>query len=341
MRKSSHNDDAMDMADWDARLRSRNCTAEDRKAFMKWYGQSAQNRSDFDSLTNLLELIREMRDEPELRSMQEWAADSGDTEKSGAWPVRVLLGAVAATAAAIAIVLVVLLQIDLDAPSAVSAPVYATAVGERSTVTFADGTLAHLNTSTNLELEFTAQERVVKLVSGQAMFDVAQDMTRPFAVIAGDRRIVAVGTIFDVRMFGDTVAITLLEGRVEVSAARGAGSAEPPIPIRMSAGERLTASIRAESASSPPLVENTDTQRATIWREGRVFFDNTKLSDAIAEMNRYSLVKIKLEQKSLNDIPVSGMFRTGQQGSFVETLESYFPLEAVEADENLIVLREE
>ena len=109
----------------------------------------------------------------------------------------------------------------------------------------------------------------------------------------------------------------------------------------MSAGERLTASIRAESASSPPLVENTDTQRATIWREGRVFFDNTKLSDAIAEMNRYSLVKIELEQTSLNDIPVSGMFRTGQQGSFVETLESYFPLEAVEADENLIVLREE
>ena len=105
--------------------------------------------------------------------------------------------------------------------------------------------------------------------------------------------------------------------------------------------ERLTASSSVGAVAAAAVVERTDAKRATIWREGRVFFDNTKLSDAIAEMNRYSLVKIELDQDSLAEIPVSGMFRTGRQNSFVETLEAYFPLEAEKIDDKLIVLREE
>ena len=57
-------------------------------------------------------------------------------------------------------------------------------------------------------------------------------------------------------------------------------------------------------------------------------------------MNRYSVVKIELDQDSLAEIPVSGMFRTGRQNSFVETLESYFPLKVEKIDNNTIVLRE-
>ena len=340
MKNSDHDNRPMDMADWDARLRSHDCSAEERKAFMSWYGESARNRSEFDGLTDLLDLIRELGDEPEMRSIQEWAIDSEKPRPTRWWDSGVRLGAVAAGVAAIVVASLLLLQSNNERPEKPLTPTYATAVGERSTVTFADGTVADLNTDTELDLRFTERERVVELVRGQALFNVAKDEARPFVVVAGNQRIVAVGTVFDVRMNENTLAVTLVEGRVDVSPAAGTGSAQQPTPIRMNAGERLTTSIQTGSSGNLPLVETTDTQQATIWRDGRVFFDKTELSDAIAEMNRYSLVKIRLDQASLSSIPVSGMFRTGQQNSFVESLESYFPLEAIEINEDLIILRE-
>ncbi len=329
----------MDMADWDARLRSPDCSVEDRKAFESWYAESWANRKDFDGLTDLLESIRELRDEPEMRSLQEWAVDPRGGNGSKRRTVAAWSGAVAATMAAIAIGLTVFVQSGSEPPVFNPVPIYTTAVGERSTVNFVDGTVADLNTDTELRLQFTDERRSIELVKGQALFNVARDESRPFVVIAGDQRIVAVGTVFDVRINGREVAVTLVEGRVDVAPMASAGSVEPPTPVRMRAGERLTTHATAGSVAVP-VVEPTDAKRATIWREGRVFFDKTKLSDAIAEMNRYSVVKIQLDQDSLAEIPVSGMFRTGRQNSFVETLESYFPLVAEKMDDNTIVLRE-
>lgn len=339
MSKSDYQDDSMDMADWDARLRSPDCSVEDRKAFESWYAESSANRQDFDGLTDLLESIRELRDEPEMRSLQEWAVDPGSGNESKRRSLATWGGAVAAIMAVVAVGLAVLMQSGSEPPVLNPVPIYTTAVGERSTVNLVDGTVADLNTDTELRLQFTGERRSVELTKGQALFDVAKDESRPFVVIAGGQRIVAIGTVFDVRINGSEVAVTLVEGRVDVAPIVKAGSVEPPAPIRMRAGERLITRSTAGSVAES-VVEPADAKRATIWREGRVFFDKTKLSDAIAEMNRYSVVKIELEQDSLAEIPVSGMFRTGRQNSFVETLESYFPLKAEKMDDNTIVLRE-
>lgn len=339
MSKSDYQDDSMDMADWDARLRSPDCSVEDRKAFESWYAESSANRKNFDGLTDLLESIRELRDEPEMRSLQEWAIDPGSGNGSKRRTLVAWSGAAAAVMAAVAVGLTVLVQSGSELPVFNRAPIYTTAVGERSTVNFVDGTVADLNTDTELRLQFTEERRSVELIKGQALFNVARDESRPFVVIAGDQRIVAIGTVFDVRINGSEVAVTLVEGRVDVEPIAKAGSIEPPTPIRMRPGERLITHSTASSIAVP-VVEPTDAKRATIWREGRVFFDKTKLSDAIAEMNRYSVVKIELDQDSLAEIPVSGMFRTGRQNSFVETLESYFPLKVEKMDNNTIVLRE-
>ena len=53
------------------------------------------------------------------------------------------------------------------------ASVYRTAVGERSTVTLPDGSVATLNTDTVLRVSYTKAERGVRLVRGQALFEVA------------------------------------------------------------------------------------------------------------------------------------------------------------------------
>ena len=49
-----------------------------------------------------------------------------------------------------------------------------------------------------LDVSTAAVGRQVALISGQALFDVAKDPSRPFVVSADNRSVVAVGTAFDV-----------------------------------------------------------------------------------------------------------------------------------------------
>ena len=94
-----------------------------------------------------------------------------------------------------------------------------------------------------------------------------------------------------------------------------------------------------KDAAIPPVIESVDTERATSWQTGRILFDDTPLSEAIEEMNRYSTLKIALDDESLGEIRINGSFRSGRQINFVNALEAYFPLVAVRLGANLIVLR--
>lgn len=326
-------------ADWDARLRAPDCSADERQAFDNWCRAAPENRRAFDELQDLLGALRGAADSPELRSMREAALNAAEPKRDQ----RKLWGA--GWAAAAAVLAVGLAVVVLDQDSAV-APLYtyATSIGERSTTQFEDGSTAVLNTNTRLRLDFDGREREVTLLHGQALFDVAEDSTRPFVVVAGEQRITAIGTIFDVRYEGDDIQVTLVEGVVDVVADPALGThltgpATVPEPVRLTAGQVLkTTALVTQTA---PAVTETDAERATIWRQGRVFFDDAPLSEAVAEMNRYSTVQIVIDNPALDRHRVNGMFRTGRQTTFVEALESYFPVTAVKKTNNRIVLTEQ
>src|SRR5690606_15969424 len=94
---------------------------------------------------------------------------------------------------------------------------FRTAVGERSSITLSDGASVVLNTNSRIEVRYTPERRNVRLLAGQAWFQVAKHPERPFVVEAGDRRVTALGTAFDVRMDSrDSVQVTLAEGKVSV-----------------------------------------------------------------------------------------------------------------------------
>jgi transmembrane sensor len=102
-------------------------------------------------------------------------------------------------------------------------PLYATDIGERRSITLADGSTVDLNACSQLRVEFTNSERRVELLDGQALFQVAKDKARPFIVHSGAATVRAVGTQFDVYRRDSGTTITVLEGRVAVySGARTA-----------------------------------------------------------------------------------------------------------------------
>jgi transmembrane sensor len=198
---------------------------------------------------------------------------------------------------------------------------YATAVGERLALTLNDGSQVTLDTQSQLSVAFTSSERIVRLLRGQVYFKVAKDRERPFVVEVLNRRIVAVGTEFDVRMDGAQVRIAMVEGTVRVDAAT------------LTAGEQLIADTALADR-----VTVSDPERFTSWLHGQIVFDNTRLADAVAELNRYSNTKIELADPKIAQLHLSGAFATGRPALFIEAVTSYFPVQIVHTDDHLVVL---
>jgi transmembrane sensor len=208
---------------------------------------------------------------------------------------------------------------------------FATQVGERSNIILTDGSTVVLNTDSRMKVEFDSQTRRVRLLAGQAWFEVAKNQPRPFVVEAGDRIVTAHGTAFDVRLDNhDQVQVTLIEGRVSVEAL-GSGGAGPN--IQFDHEDLLPGDQLVVTGSRPPSKRRTDVAKATSWREGQIIFDDDTLGAAVAEVNRYSAKKIVLADPRLAALRMSGVFVAGHSDSFVETVIGNFPIK-VSSDSN-------
>lgn len=95
--------------------------------------------------------------------------------------------------------------------------VYTTDIGEQLTIALADGSSIQLNAQTKLRVHYTAKERSIDLIQGQALFRVAKDASRPFIVDSDGTRVRAVGTQFDIYKKVAGTQITVIEGRVAVA----------------------------------------------------------------------------------------------------------------------------
>jgi len=194
--------------------------------------------------------------------------------------------------------------------------VYETGVGEQRVVRLADGSSVSLDTDSRLRVRFGRDERRIELVEGQALFDVTPDAARPFVVTAEDTRVVAVGTVFEVRRREEGVDVTLVSGRVNVSAGMAAE------PRRMTAGQQTRVSARGLETST------VDTEAETSWTTGRLIFRNVPLEDAVDEVNRYLTAGIEIDDPSIRGVVVSGVFRTGDREAFVAASSDVLGLDA-------------
>ncbi len=211
--------------------------------------------------------------------------------------------------------------------------VFRTSVGERATATLEDGSTVVLNTNSILEINYSKMRRDVRLIAGQALFKVAHDSERPFVVAAANHEVVAVGTEFEVRLDGEKVRVALLQGRVRVEpvAPRRGTVARESVTV-MAPGQQLVAS------ATGIVVNRADVEELVSWKSGRVRFDNMRLADAVAEMNRYSRTRILIDDSAAADIRITGAFRAGQSYTFAETIGEAFPVE-VEHSGDTIRLR--
>ena len=185
----------------------------------------------------------------------------------------------------------------------------ATAVGEIRRVPLKDGSIAAVNTQTDLAVTLQPEIRRVSINEGEAWFQVAHDRARPFVVEAGDVRVKAVGTAFSVRRTADGADVQVTEGVVEVWTVGNEANVR-----RISAGARTFVS---ETAGPAPAVEaSAEIDRTLSWRNGQLIFDGNTLAEAADEFNRYNEVKVEIADPALAQEKMVGRFRTNEPDAF-------------------------
>lgn len=208
-----------------------------------------------------------------------------------------------------------------------------TGIGEQRVMLLEDGTRVSLNTDSRLVVHFDKGSRRVELDRGEALFEVAADPARPFIVAAGHRQIEALGTSFVVREEEDHgLSVTLVEGKVAVSADDTAVPAVANEAVTLTPGERLT--FKSDIA---PAIDRPSLEKVTAWRRGQVDLDETPLAEAATEMNRYSALKLRVEQAEAAHLPIDGVFRAGDTEGFAQAVARSYGL-GVERRPHEIVL---
>jgi transmembrane sensor len=246
-----------------------------------------------------------------------------------------------------------------DDRAAAADGLYATAVGQQTTIELPDGSQIILNTNSQIRVDYGDQYRRVHLLQGEALFTVATDSDRPFRVYAGSGRIQAVGTAFSVYLKGLDVQVTVTEGRVALA------SLDLPLskvsqPVTLAAGQRAgrapnvttdddpveslgtlaagqVATIRGpeneagvDNAPTPKVIESplppNEIAKRLAWRDGILMFSGDRLEDVVKEVSRYTTVAIEIPEPDIRNMRIGGRFPVGETEVMLGALESNFNL---------------
>jgi ferric-dicitrate binding protein FerR (iron transport regulator) len=184
---------------------------------------------------------------------------------------------------------------------------YATAPGQRASVTLPDGTKFTLAPASHLRVpvDYASGNRGVML-DGEAFFAVVHDAAHPFSVRAGHTVVTDIGTEFDVHAYADdrTVRVAVVEGSVGVSAGNAA---------------TLGAGDLAVVDTGITITRSADVTAATSWTHGRLVFNRAPMRDALATVGRWYDLDLRVSDPAMWAEPFTGSFSTESVDQVIAT----------------------
>lgn len=305
---------------WVIELDAGDVSPEDNARFIRWLNQSPAHREAFERLRSKWQ---------QIDVVQRLRSEKVDTDVIGRWSRRRRLRLrilPLATAAAVACAMVALWL--LRTSSSYEAE-YFTSIGEQQAINLPDDSHITLNTDTRIEVRYSSDERRIRLLQGEALFEVASAPSRPFVVAVGDGILRAVGTAFTVKLQADEVEVTVTEGTVEVVPPNGRADMDPVLtppdrvrktPRRVTERQRLR--YRKNGVEIVSAVTTAQIKRDLAWRDGMLDFESAPLSEVIAESGRYIRDDLVIVDPALETMEFTGYFRAGDVELLMRLLES-------------------
>jgi transmembrane sensor len=224
--------------------------------------------------------------------------------------------------------------------------IYVTIIGKQQSFSLADGSTMQLNTDSQVQVDYSGKLRKIRLVRGEAHFDVAHDPDRPFEVFAGQSLVRALGTAFSVYLKKDDVKVIVTDGQVNIAAV----SSVTPVDVKneeasvieldsLQAGQSAVFNNITSTIKTKNNLAEQELQKLMSWQDGYLLFDGDSLSDVMEEVNRYVPLTIEIIEPKLKSIPIGGRFRADDIRAIFDILEDSFGIEVVEVDDHHIHLQ--
>lgn len=152
---------------------------------------------------------------------------------------------------------------------------HVTSVAESRSVMLDDGSSVRLAPSSAIEV-LGAGSRGVRLLRGEALFEVVPDSAHPFRVEAGGVETTVLGTVFDVRLLADGAFVAVRQGEVRVDRA-----AAPAVSERLKAGDwaRVERGADVARGTVPPT-------EVAAWQRGQIVARDRAIADIVDEVGR-------------------------------------------------------
>ncbi len=205
---------------------------------------------------------------------------------------------------------------------------FVTPVGSKQVITLADGSTVTLNTDTAIKVAFSENERRVRLIKGEAYFDVRHLGNQPFIVEAHETETRVVGTQFMVCDTQDEEKITVIKGLVNVSNT----------PQRQSVLLHPDQQV-SNTASGLSPVRQLDGSQEAFWLNGRLSFQDVPLGQAVKELARYLPGLVVITDNTLKSYRINGRFNITQPKHALTTLEHTLPITVTSVGDWLTVIR--
>ena len=200
-----------------------------------------------------------------------------------------------------------------------------TATGEQRTLALSAGVDVTLNTRTSVRRQTDGGKLVgLELITGEAAID-STGAGRAFAVVAGVGRSLLESGRFEVRHLNGKVCVTCIEGSVRMEHPAGA--------LQLHARQQIVYGARSVGG-----IASIDPKTVSAWRQGILVFNQTRLDDALDEINRYRPGRVVLLNDAVRSKPVSGRFATASLDLALWQLQESFQLRARALPAGLLVL---
>jgi transmembrane sensor len=314
-------------ADWWARLRDDDVSPD---AAAEWQAWSAEDPGH----TEAFERIRELGSRLEGADARTRHAFVAEFVRPRA-PSMVRRFAVAASLAIVVLTGGYFAWNMLTVPDALASRHYATPIAVNRDVVLADGSKVALGGASAVQTQFGGGLRRVQLQRGEAYFEVAHDKRHPFIVSAGEIKVRAIGTAFNVRRTGDRVMVTVTEGTVQIAQGDASSSASAVAhgAVVAVAGQQVV----YDPAASGLTVATVDTGQVLGWRNDRLQFVNEPLGVVVANINRYSLRPLRIADPKVNTITFTGTVSPTDLDGWAAALPHIFPVKVRATGKEIVI----
>lgn len=173
---------------------------------------------------------------------------------------------------------------------------YRSGTGERKSITLPDGGIVLLNASSAIDVDYTNQQRTIRLRKGEIWIETRHDqLNRPFVVNTEQGSAQALGTKYLVKMVPEYSLVTVAQGKVRVSAQQ---SKQKQI---VEAGQQLV--FNEHHLDQIKLYEES----SIAWTKGFLMVNEMSLKEFVARLQPYQRGMIKTNT-DVENIKISGTY---------------------------------